>query len=65
MPNQPQHITVSLTGEQIEKLEALKQVTGHDTTNVVRAALQAYYEKVMADEEGRELAKINAFLDVQ
>jgi len=65
MPNAPQQITVSLTGDQIEQLEELKKLTGHDTTNVFRAALQVYYEKIMADEDGKELAKINAFLDVQ
>jgi len=65
MPNTPQQITISLTGEQVERLEELKKLTGHDTTNLLRAALQTYYEKVMADEEGKELAKINALLDVQ
>jgi hypothetical protein len=65
MPNTPQQITISLTGTQIEQLETLKKLTGHDTTHVFRAALQVYYEKIMADEDGKELAKINAFLDVQ
>ena len=65
MPKPPQQITVSLTGEQTEKLEELIKLTGHDTTNVFRAALQVYYEKIMADEDGKELAKINALLDVQ
>jgi hypothetical protein len=65
MPHTPQQITISLTGTQTEQLEVLKKLTGHDTTNVFRAALQVYYEKIMADEDGRELAKINAFLDVQ
>jgi hypothetical protein len=65
MPNPPQHITISLTGEQMESLETLKKLTGHDTTNVFREALRIYYEKIMADEDGKELAKINALLDVQ
>jgi predicted DNA-binding protein len=65
MPNPPQQITISLTGKQAERLDELKKLTGHDTTNLLRAALQTYYEKVMADEEGKELAKINALLDVQ
>ncbi|MCF6206791.1 MAG: ribbon-helix-helix protein, CopG family [Sulfurovum sp.] len=65
MASTPQQITVSLTGEQAEKLQELQKITGHDTTNVIRAALQTYYEKIMADEEGKELAKINALLDVQ
>ena len=65
MANPSQSVTISLTSEQIRKLEALKKLTGHDDTNVFRAALENYYEKVMADEDGKELAKINAFLDVQ
>ena len=65
MPGMPQQITFTLTGEQNEKLEVLKKLTGNDTTHVLREALQLYYEKIMEDEEIKELAKINSLLDVQ
>ena len=65
MPNPPQQITVTFTAEQIKQLEELKQLSGHDTTNVVRAAIMDLHQKIMADEEGKKLAKINALLDVQ
>jgi len=35
----PQQITFSLTGEQNEKLEVLKKLTGNDTKNIFREAL--------------------------
>jgi DNA-binding ferritin-like protein (Dps family) len=65
MANGPQNITVSLTAEQVAHLLELQKITGKDTTTVVRAALADYYQKIMEDEEGKEIAKINAFLDVQ
>ena len=65
MPNPPQQITVTFTAEQIKQLEELKKLSGHDTTNVVRAAIMDLHQKIMADEEGKKLAKINALLDVQ
>ena len=64
MPGMPQQITFTLTGEQNEKLEALKKLTGNDTTNVFREALELYYEKMMEDEEIKELAKINSLLNM-
>jgi len=65
MSRTPYNLTISLTQEQYEKLESLKRLTRTDDTHLLRAALEYYYEKVMEDEEGKELAKINAFLDVQ
>jgi len=65
MANKPQNITISLTAEQVEELLELQKIIGKDTTTVMRTALAEYYQKIMADEEGKEIAKINAFLDVQ
>ena len=65
MASQPQNITVSLTGEQVKMLEELKSLTGSDTTNIMRSALINLYQKIQEDEEGKQLAKINALLDVQ
>ena len=65
MVNIPQQITFTLTAEQVTQLEELKKLTGADTTNVLRTALSEYYAKMMEDEEGKKIAKINAMLDVQ
>ena len=65
MANRPQQITFTLTAEQALELEELKKLTGSDTTNVLRIALTEYYSKMMEDEEGKKIAKINAMLDVQ
>ena len=65
MANAPQDLIISFTAEQLEELETLKMITGSDSTNVLRTALSEYYEKIMKDEEGKKLAKINAMLDVQ
>ena len=65
MAKVPQHITITLTAEQAEKLATLKQLTGQDTTNVLRTALSELYDKIMSDEEAKKIAKINAMLDVQ
>jgi len=65
MAGRPQQITISFTAEQAEHLEELKKLTGKDTSNIIRTAMSEYYVKVMNDEEGKKLAKINAFLDVQ
>ncbi len=65
MPENPQNITISLTSKQVEKLQELTKVTGDDTTNVLRNALELYYRHMMEDEEQKNLAKINALLDVQ
>jgi len=65
MANKPQHITLTLTAEQAVQLEALKKLTGSDTTNVLRTALAEFYAKIMKDEEAKKIAKINAMLDVQ
>ena len=65
MANRLQQITFTLTAEQATQLEELKKLTGSDTTNVFRTALSEYYAKMMEDEEGKKIAKINAMLDVQ
>ncbi len=65
MPENPQNITISLTSKQVKKLQELTKITGDDTTNVLRNALELYYRLMMEDEEQRNLAKINALLDVQ
>jgi len=65
MAGRPQQITVSLTAQQAERLEEMKKITNSDTTQTVREALAYYYEKLMSDEDAKEIAKINAMLDVQ
>ena len=65
MAGKPQQITISFTAEQAEHLEELKKITGKDATTIIRTAMSEYYAKIMSDEEGKKLAKINAFLDVQ
>ncbi|MCB4744632.1 MAG: ribbon-helix-helix protein, CopG family [Sulfurovum sp.] len=61
----PQQFTITLTSDQVQKLQELQKLTGDDTTNLFRTALQLYYEKIIADEDMKELAQINALLDVQ
>ncbi|MCB4743876.1 MAG: ribbon-helix-helix protein, CopG family [Sulfurovum sp.] len=61
----PQQFTITLTSDQAQKLQELQKLTGDDTTNLFRTALQLYYEKIIADEDMKELAQINALLDVQ
>ncbi len=65
MPENPQNITISLTSKQVKKLHELTKVTGDDTTNVLRNALELYYRHIMENEDQKNLAKINALLDVQ
>ena len=65
MAGRPQQITVSLTADQAAQLEEILQITKEDTTQTVRKALALYYEKIMNDENAREIAQINAMLDVQ
>ena len=65
MADKPQQITLTLTAEQAAQLEALKNITGSDTTHVIRTALAEFYAKIMKDEEAKKIAKINAMLDVQ
>ena len=65
MAGRPQQITVSLTADQAAQLDEIMQITKEDTTQTVRKALALYYEKIMNDENAREIAKINAMLDVQ
>ncbi len=65
MAGKPQQITVSLTADQAAQLEEILQITKEDTTQTVRKALALYYEQIMSDENAKEIAKINAMLDVQ
>ena len=65
MAGRPQQITVSLTADQAAQLDEIMQITKEDTTQTVRKALALYYEKIMNDENAREIAQINAMLDVQ
>jgi hypothetical protein len=65
MAQQPQQIMISLTAEQAGMLEELKKLTSSDTTSIIRRALEDLYRKVQEDEEGKQLARINALLDVQ
>ena len=65
MAGRPQQITVSLTADQAAQLEEIMQITKEGTTQTVRKALALYYEKIMNDENAREIAQINAMLDVQ
>jgi len=65
MPKNPEHITISLTSAQIEMLREIEKLTGDDATNVLRSALALYHEQITKNEELKELAKIDAMLDVQ
>ena len=65
MPKNPAYVTISLTSKQIEMLHEIEKLTGDDATNVLRSALTLHYEQITKNEEQRELAKINAMLDVQ
>jgi len=65
MTKGPQQITVTLTAEQMDKLDTIMKLTGNDITNVIRTALEDLHKKVLSDEEGKQLAKINSMLDVQ
>ena len=65
MAGRPQQITVSLTADQAAQLEEILKITKEDTTQTVRKALALYYEQIMSDENAKEIAKINAMLDVQ
>ena len=65
MPKIPQQITVSFTEEHIQIMEELKNITGNNMTNVVRNAIVDLHHKVMSNENDRQIAKMNAFLDVQ
>ena len=65
MVAKPQQITITFNVKQAEHLEELKKLTGKNATDIIRTAMSEYYVKIMNDEEGKKLAKINAFLDVQ
>ncbi len=65
MANGPTQMTITFTAEQIEQIETITKLTGDDITNVLRKAIIELHKKVIADEDGKQLAKINSMLDVQ
>jgi len=65
MNKAPEKITISLTATQAEQLEEIKKLTGLDSTSIFRAGLSEIHKKVIEDEEGRQIATLNAMLDVQ
>jgi len=65
MAKRPQQITVTFTADQMDKLDTIMKLTGNDITHVLRIALEDLHKKMMSDEEGKQLAKINSMLDVQ
>ena len=65
MAARPQQITVSFTADQAAQLAEIMRITKEDTTQIVRKALALYHDKIMHDENAKEIAKINAMLDVQ
>ena len=65
MANGPKQMTITFTAEQLEQIETITKLTGDDITNVIRKAIIELHKKVMSDEDGKQLAKINSMLDVQ
>jgi len=65
MANGPKQMNITFTAEQLEQIETITKLTGDDITNVIRKAISELHAKVMADEEGKQLAKINSMIDVQ
>ena len=58
-------VTVSLMQIETEKLEEMMKLSGRSAEEIMRMALNEYHEKLMSDEDRKELERINAFLDVQ
>jgi uncharacterized protein YjaG (DUF416 family) len=58
-------IVISLLQNEGEKLEKLMKLSGKTADEILRTALNEYYEELMSDEERKELERINALLDVQ
>ena len=65
MANGPKQMTITFTAEQLEQIETITKLTGDDLTNVLRKAITELHKKVMLDENGKQLAKINFMIDVQ
>jgi len=65
MGNGPKQMTITFTAEQLEQIETITKLTGDDLTNVLRKAITELHTKVMADENGKQIAQINSMLDVQ
>jgi hypothetical protein len=65
MANGPKQITITFTAAQLEEIETISKLTGDDLTNVLRKAITELHTKVMADENGKQIAQINSMLDVQ
>ena len=65
MANGPKQMTITFTAEQLEQIETITKLTGDDLTNVLRKAITELHNKVMSDENGKQLAQINSMLDVQ
>ena len=65
MANGPKQMTITFTAEQLEQIETITKLTGDDLTNVLRKAIAELHNKVMSDENGKQLAQINSMLDVQ
>jgi len=58
-------VTVSLMQDEAGKLEEMVKLSGRSAEEIMRMALNEYHEKLMSDEDRKELERINAFLDVQ
>jgi len=58
-------VTISLMQDEAGKLEEMMRLSGRSAEEIMRMALNEYYEKLMSDEDRKELERINAFLDVQ
>ena len=65
MVNRPQQLTITFTADQMVERDTIMKLTGNDITIEIRTALEDLHKKVMSDEEGKKLAKINSMLDVQ
>ncbi|SFZ97905.1 hypothetical protein MNB_SV-5-477 [hydrothermal vent metagenome] len=65
MSNVSCRVSITLTSDYAKQLDEIKNLTGMDTTNVVRNAIAELHKKVMSDEDGKQLAKLNSMLDVQ
>ena len=65
MSNVSCQVAITLTPDYAKQLDEIKNLTGMDTTNVLRSAIAELHKKVMADEDGKQLAKLKSMLDVQ
>ena len=58
-------VMVSLMQDEAKKLEEMMNLSGRSAEEIMRMALKEYHEKLMSDEDRKELERINVFLDVQ